>query len=99
MEDFNLHCYETKIKVKTKTVLTNQTTFQRFWLAAKSKTQKNLVSTVYGQINQADKSKCQISKYQNSSKRYLAGVSFKKLQKRQKIRIAEVKIHFRKNSN
>ena len=51
MEDFNLHCYETKIKVKTKTVLTNQTTFQRFWLAAKSKTQKNLVSTVYGQIN------------------------------------------------
>ena len=47
MEDFNLHCYETKIKVKTKTVLTNQTTFQRFWLAAKSKTQKNLVSTVW----------------------------------------------------
>ena len=46
MEDFNLHCYETKIKIKTKTVLTNQTTFQRFWLAAKSKTQKNLVSTV-----------------------------------------------------
>ena len=47
MEDFNLHCYETKIKVKTKTVLTNLTTFQRFWLAAKSKTQKNLVSTVW----------------------------------------------------
>ena len=47
MEDFNLQCYETKIKVKTKTVLTNQTTFQRFWLAAKSKTQKNLVSTVW----------------------------------------------------
>ena len=47
MEDFNLHCYETKIKVKTKTVLTNQTTFQIFWLAGKSKTQKNLVSTVW----------------------------------------------------